>query len=290
MKMFDLEQSITEWRCQMLAAGIKTPVPLEELEIHLREEIERQMKSGLSGQDAFEISIRQIGQPKRLNNEFEKSERKYMKRTAIILLGVFDLLFGPAVFLPALAKYNREGVSDSDVVVSMMMGIIFTLVGVGMTVYGLMLKTEFKKAGGLLDWLGENKSVRTNRILGALWAAYCSWMLLTIAPSILVGVYAPSFSLAASVISGIFVVLYIYLRGVIGSIRLFRGITRDRRMIRLLAVFNLIGCFALLYLIGCFVQFNVPRTISILIVANAVFSLVSICFLRPPQKPKLATR
>jgi hypothetical protein len=288
--MFDLEQSIAEWRRQMLAAGIKTPVPLEELEIHLREEIERQMKSGLSGQDAFEISIRQIGQPKRLNNEFEKSERKYMKRTAIILLGVFDVLLGPAFFLPALAKYNREGVSDSDVVVSMMMGIIFTLVGVGMTVYGLMLKTEFKKAGGLLDWLGENKSVRTNRILGALWAAYCSWMLLTIAPSILVGVYAPSFSLAASVISGIFVVLYIYLRGVIGSIRLFRGITRDRRMIRLLAVFNLIGCFALLYLIGCFVQFNVPRTISILIVANAVFSLVSICFLRPPQKTELTTR
>jgi len=288
--MFDLEQSITDWRWQMLAAGIKTPVPLEELEIHLREEIEQQMKSGLNEQEAFEISIRQIGQPKRLNNEFEKSERKYMKRTAIILLGVFDVLFGPAVFLPALAKYNREGVSDSDVVVSMMMGIIFTLVGVGMTVYGLMLKTEFKKAGGLLDWLGENKSVRTNRILGALWVAYCSCMLLSIAPLILVGVYAPSFSLAASVISGIFVALYIYLRGVIGSIRLLRGITLDRRMIRLLAVLNLIGCFALLNLIQSFVQFNVPKTISMLVVANALFSLVSIWFLRPPQETKLATK
>ena len=289
--MFNLEQSITEWRQQMLAAGIKTPVPLEELEIHLREEIEQQMKSGLSGQEAFEISIRQIGQPKRLNNEFEKSERKYKKRTAIILLGVFDVLFGPAVFLPALAKYNREGVSDSDVVVSMMMGIIFTLVGVGMTVYGLMLKTEFKKAGGLLDWLGENKSVRTNRILGALWAAYCSWMLLSIAPLILVGVYAPSFSLAASVISGIFVVLYIYLRGVIGGIRLFRGITRDRRMIRLLALLNLIGCLALLNLIESFVQqFNALKTISMFVVANALFSLVSIWFLRPPQKTELTTR
>ena len=289
--MPDLEKSIAEWRRQMLAAGIKSPVPLEELEIHLREEIEQLMKSGLSGQDAFEIAIRQIGQPKRLNNEFEKSERKYMKRTAIILLGVFDVLFGPAVFLPALAKYNREGVSDSDVVVSMMMGIIFTLVGVGMTVYGLMLKTEFKKAGGLLDWLGENKSVRTNRILGALWAAYCSWMLLSIAPLILVGVYAPSFSLAASVISGIFVVLYIYLRGVIGGIRLFRGITRDRRMIRLLAVLNLIGCLVLLNLIDRFVQqFNALKTISMFVVANALFSLVSIWFLRPPQKTELTTR
>ena len=37
--MFNLEQAIAEWRQQMLATGIQTPVPLEELEIHLREEI-----------------------------------------------------------------------------------------------------------------------------------------------------------------------------------------------------------------------------------------------------------
>jgi hypothetical protein len=37
--MFDLEQTISEWRRQMLSAGIKTPVPLEELEIHLREDV-----------------------------------------------------------------------------------------------------------------------------------------------------------------------------------------------------------------------------------------------------------
>ena len=60
--MFDLEKAIAEWRRQMLAAGIKTPVPLEELESHLREDIERQMKSGLSAQRAFEIAMENIGQ------------------------------------------------------------------------------------------------------------------------------------------------------------------------------------------------------------------------------------
>jgi len=40
--MFDIEQSFTEWRKQMLAAGIKTPVPLVELEIHLREDVEKE--------------------------------------------------------------------------------------------------------------------------------------------------------------------------------------------------------------------------------------------------------
>ena len=52
--MFDLEQSIADWRRQMLAAGIKTPVPLEELENHLREDVEEQMRSGVTAQQAFE--------------------------------------------------------------------------------------------------------------------------------------------------------------------------------------------------------------------------------------------
>jgi len=41
--MFDLEQSISDWRRQMLAAGIWTPVPLDELETHLRTDIGQQM-------------------------------------------------------------------------------------------------------------------------------------------------------------------------------------------------------------------------------------------------------
>lgn len=120
----------------MLAAGIKTPVPLEELESHLRDEIERQMKSGLSGQTAFEISTRQIGQPKTINLEFKKSERTFMKRTLIILLGIFAVLFGPAVFLPALALHNHQGVSGSRVIVPMAAGVIITLIGVSTTIYG----------------------------------------------------------------------------------------------------------------------------------------------------------
>ena len=78
--MFNLETAIADWRKQMLAAGIKTPVPLEELESHLREEIERQIKSGLSEPIAFEVSVKQVGQPQTLRNEFKKVERNIMKR------------------------------------------------------------------------------------------------------------------------------------------------------------------------------------------------------------------
>jgi hypothetical protein len=71
--MFDLEKSIADWRKQMRAAGIKTPVPLEELENHLREEIERQMKLGLDGQQAFKIASRRIGRSGELKVEFAKT-------------------------------------------------------------------------------------------------------------------------------------------------------------------------------------------------------------------------
>ena len=70
--MFDLEQSIADWRKQMLAAGIKAPVPLEELEIHLREEIKRQTGTGLSETEAFKTSVQKIG-PDRL---FKTNSRK----------------------------------------------------------------------------------------------------------------------------------------------------------------------------------------------------------------------
>jgi hypothetical protein len=71
--MFSLEQAIAEWRRQMLAAGIKTPVPLDELESHLREDMEQQMRSGLSAPQAFEVAVQRIGQADALKAEFKKA-------------------------------------------------------------------------------------------------------------------------------------------------------------------------------------------------------------------------
>ena len=90
--MFNLEQSITDWRRQMPAAGIKTPVPLEELEIHLRDEIERQTKSGRSETEAFQTAVQMIGLAHEVQNEFNKVEkqrqardRKLLKTLAVVL-------------------------------------------------------------------------------------------------------------------------------------------------------------------------------------------------------------
>ena len=71
--MFNLEASIADWRRQMLAAGIKTPVPLEELEIHVREDVDERVKSGLDERQAFEITVKQIGPHGVMQLEFSKN-------------------------------------------------------------------------------------------------------------------------------------------------------------------------------------------------------------------------
>ena len=94
--MFDLEQSIAYWRKQMRAAGIKTPVPLEELEIHLRENIKQQVRSGLNEQQAFEVATQQIGKANMLKDEFAKVEATKKARIEKVLdttLVIFANLF-----------------------------------------------------------------------------------------------------------------------------------------------------------------------------------------------------
>ena len=70
--MFNLDQAIAEWRRQMAAGGIKIPEALDELESHLRDDIERQMRSGSDAEQAFAAAVQRIGRANILKSEFEK--------------------------------------------------------------------------------------------------------------------------------------------------------------------------------------------------------------------------
>jgi len=70
--MFNFDQAIAQWRRQMLASGFENSTILDELESHLREEAERQMESGMTGQDAFDTAVGRIGQADALKQEFKK--------------------------------------------------------------------------------------------------------------------------------------------------------------------------------------------------------------------------
>lgn len=88
----------------MLAAGIKTPMPLEELESHLREEIEQRMKSGYSPELAFEMTLKQIGHAKVLKCEFEKIEDTRDRK-----IGAITVLAGLVIILRVLVRHHELG-------------------------------------------------------------------------------------------------------------------------------------------------------------------------------------
>ena len=59
-----------------------------------------------------------------------------MTRTLTILLGIFGVLSGPAIFLPALALYKHQALWNSRVIMPMVAGAVITLIGLTTTIYG----------------------------------------------------------------------------------------------------------------------------------------------------------
>ncbi len=70
--MFNLEQSISEWRWQVDSAGLNNPDILDELESHLREDWARRVDSGESEEQAFEGALQGVGETGLLKHEFAK--------------------------------------------------------------------------------------------------------------------------------------------------------------------------------------------------------------------------
>jgi len=143
--MFNLEQAITEWRRKARAEGIKSPELLDELEGHLCEDVEREVRAGLSIEGAFAVAVQRIGPANALGIEFKKvvetRERRNMKRTIIICAGIMGILAGMAFVMPAVAQYRHEGAMTSDEVLLFVLGLALTLGGGGASVYGVRKHT-----------------------------------------------------------------------------------------------------------------------------------------------------
>lgn len=88
--MFELEKAIAEWRQRMVLAGVKGKDILNELESHLRDEIERQIQAGLTTEKAFENAVETIGSAHALKKEFAKVSclpSKFLQALKGLILG-----------------------------------------------------------------------------------------------------------------------------------------------------------------------------------------------------------
>ena len=108
--MFNLEQSISEWRGQMLSAGVKNPDIVDELESHLREDWARRVQSGESEEQAFEGAVQGIGQASLLKHEFAKLSGKkwaWLRKLKGIMAGAFAPVPSLSTFTPG-ARWTLE--------------------------------------------------------------------------------------------------------------------------------------------------------------------------------------
>lgn len=99
--MHNLERKIAEWRQQMADGGIKDEAVLDELENHLREDVERQSRLGTKEEAALETAIRRIGQSGPLRIEFTKIEEARLAKVMGIACCVFASLYS-LLLLPRL--------------------------------------------------------------------------------------------------------------------------------------------------------------------------------------------
>ena len=141
MRLRNLENDITIWRQQMFAAGINSAEVLDELESHLREDIDRRIRSGANAAKVFQIAVNQFGEPQSLKIEFGKiKERKIMKRGLIIAAGIVGVLVGMAFVMPAVAQYRHEGAMRNGEPWLFLLGSLLTLAGCAAAVGNLKKK------------------------------------------------------------------------------------------------------------------------------------------------------
>jgi hypothetical protein len=178
--MFNLEHAIADWRQKLLAAGIETPVPLEELELHLREDVERQMSAGLEASQAFALAVERIGEAGELKAEFSNAGTMigcdhqriydevlsvYALFTSLVTLG---LIFWPpymyagwsiGAFWMGLAGNGllRTRPYDPDVINSVPFGVIWLNLIYGFAMAATLLARRYRPKLGarltrLLNW------------------------------------------------------------------------------------------------------------------------------------------
>ena len=138
--MFDLESSITAWRRQMHAAGVTNPELLDELEAHLRDDIEQQAQAGIAAPQAFAEAARRMGAGPDIHREFQSMKldelMKQKLRSALYIIA--GLAIGTGLILPVVAKWSAHGRFPSSEAVLFAIGVAFVICSLIRTARGIL--------------------------------------------------------------------------------------------------------------------------------------------------------
>ncbi|WP_062465206.1 permease prefix domain 1-containing protein [Demequina soli] len=80
----DVEAEITRWRAYLDARGAVAPADADELEDHLRGQVEDLMASGLSDEEAFLVAVKRLGSQDEVAREFARQHSKRLWRQLVL--------------------------------------------------------------------------------------------------------------------------------------------------------------------------------------------------------------
>lgn len=123
--MRNLEQAIADWRKRMAASGVQSPEALDELESHLRDEIDARRRSGATERDAFEAAILGMGDGSTLNVEFRKEPEPFLAtltKNTMVTLMIMTLL-ASLMHVPLWGEFQTLFLSDC-LILSMVLPVI----------------------------------------------------------------------------------------------------------------------------------------------------------------------
>jgi hypothetical protein len=161
--MFNLEQAIEQWRRQLATGGLNSPELLDELEGHLRDDIEAQVLSGVDKERAFELAVTHLGRPGELIQGFAKHRELYVAPSRILLRYFYFLCAAVAVLSDLWTLISFELSPAARV------GAACGVAVFGFYLFGLPLLSWWRRAGPSLFLL---RIVKILALVVPLWILF----------------------------------------------------------------------------------------------------------------------
>ena len=102
--MFDLNECINKWRVGLAQSQSLGKTDIDELESHLRTEIENLKPFQLSDEERFWIAAHRLGNPDRLSDEYAKINRRNVFRQKVSWMIAGILFYLAATFLAKIVS------------------------------------------------------------------------------------------------------------------------------------------------------------------------------------------
>jgi len=155
--MFNLEKATAEWRARMESAGMENSACLDELEAHLREDVEHRMRSGEQEPVAFANAVRELGQATVLKCEFKKNERFGEKKWGILAIIAGFIVFGRVVMM-----HEAGRVGPGDEIGGILMALFLLFFGLNSFIF------KFN--------LGTHREIRLWKLTGLTYSVVAVWL------------------------------------------------------------------------------------------------------------------